>query len=178
MPSPPLRGEAFVRWLEGLKGKESWTPARAALRRSLAFPPGAYPPAFPFLEPVIQMEGWRREAHYLVGGLYAAKDGDHRPGRSLAEAFRELRWARGGRSPDGAVSVEHRFLALLDADSDQLPTRLRSAVTLVEGGIDFAQLLDDLLRWFDPRKRVQIRWARTFYRGTEEPTTQPQENVG
>ncbi|RTI27569.1 type I-E CRISPR-associated protein Cse2/CasB, partial [Thermus scotoductus] len=44
---------------------------------------------------------------------------------------------------------------------------LRQAVGLVEGALDFAQLLEDLLRWFDPKRRVQARWAREFY-GAQE----------
>lgn len=152
------RGERFLEWLERLKAQKAWTPARAALRRSLAFPPGAYPKAMPYVEPFVAEEGWKREAHYLVAALYALKDGAHQEGRTLAQAIRE-------KARDSS-SVEKRFLALLDADRDQVAFRLRQAVGLVEGGIDFVRLLDDLLRWFSPERYVQARWAREFY-GTE-----------
>lgn len=147
-----------MEWLERLKAQKAWTPARAALRRSLAFPPGAYPKAMPYVEPFVAEEGWKREAHYLVAALYALKDGAHQEGRTLAQAIRE-------KARDSS-SVEKRFLALLDADRDQVAFRLRQAVGLVEGGIDFVRLLDDLLRWFSPERYVQARWAREFY-GTE-----------
>lgn len=147
-----------MEWLERLKAQKAWTPARAALRRSLAFPPGAYPKAMPYVEPFVAEEGWKREAHYLVAALYALKDGAHQEGRTLAQAIRE-------KARDSG-SVEKRFLALLDADRDQVAFRLRQAVGLVEGGIDFVRLLDDLLRWFSPERYVQARWAREFY-GTE-----------
>lgn len=151
-------GERFLEWLKRLKAQKAWTPARAALRRSLAFPPGAYPKAMPYVEPFVAEEGWKREAHYLVAALYALKDGAHQEGRTLAQAIRE-------KARDSS-SVEKRFLALLDADRDQVAFRLRQAVGLVEGGIDFVRLLDDLLRWFSPERYVQARWAREFY-GTE-----------
>ena len=154
------QGERFVEWLERLKGQKAWTPARAALRRSLAFPPGAYPKAMPYVEPFVREEGWKREAHYLVAALYALKDGEHQKGRTLARSLRE--------KAQGSDSVEKRFLALLDADRDQIAFRLRQAVGLVEGGLDFAQLLDDLLRWFGPERRVQARWAKEFYGVSEE----------
>jgi len=149
-----------VERLERLKAQKAWTPARAALRRSLAFPPGAYPKAMPYVEPFVREEGWEREAHYLVAALYALKDGEHQNGRTLARALRE--------KAQESDSVEKRFLALLDADRDQIAFRLRQAVGLVEGGLDFAQLLDDLLRWFGPERRVQARWAKEFYGVSEE----------
>jgi len=154
------QGERFVEWLERLKAQKAWTLARAALRRSLAFPPGAYPKAMPYVEPFVREEGWKREAHYLVAALYALKDGEHQKGRTLARALRE--------KAQESDSVEKRFLALLDADRDQIAFRLRQAVGLVEGGLDFAQLLDDLLRWFGPERRVQARWAKEFYGVSEE----------
>lgn len=148
----------FLARLEELKGWKAWTPARAALRRSLAFEPGTYPPAIGVVEPLLpkEEEGWAREAHYLVAALYALKDGAHQEGRTLAQALRE-------RARDSA-SVERRFLTLLDADRDQIAFRLRQNVALVEGGLDFARLLEDLLAWFSPDRRVQARWAREFYR--------------
>ncbi len=149
------QGERFLEWLGRLKRERAWTAARAALRRSLAFDPGAYPPAMPYVEPFVKEEGWKREAYYLVAALYALKDGNHQEGRTLARALREKAQHSG--------SVERRFLALLDADRDQIAFRLRQAVGLVDGELDFAQLLDDLLRWFDPERKVQIRWAKEFY---------------
>lgn len=157
-----MKGAAFLEWLTSLQTGTSWTPARAALRRSLAFPLGAYPPAMPYVEPFVREEGWGREAHYLVAGLFALMDGAHQSGRSFAQAL----WAA-GKERD-SKSVEKRFLALLDADRDQIAFRLRQAVGLVEGGLDFARLLEDLLDWFHPNRRVQARWAREFYGAKEE----------
>ncbi len=153
-----MSGAAFLQQLERLKAAErAWTAARAVLRRSLAFPPGTYPPAMPYVEPFVRGEGWVREAHYLVAALYALKDGEHEEGRTLARALRECMQER------GSASVERRFLALLDADHDQIAFRLRQTMGLVEGGVDFARLLDDLLNWFHPERKVQARWAREFY---------------
>ncbi|MGQ9754250.1 MAG: type I-E CRISPR-associated protein Cse2/CasB [Thermaceae bacterium] len=150
----------FVEYLEGLKRGNRWTPIRAALRRSLAFEPGLYPPAYPYVEPFLPQEagGWKRAAYYLVAGLYALKDGDHQPRRSLAQALAEERRRRDSKS------LELRFLALLDADEDQVAHRLRQAVGLVQGGLDFAELLQDLINWKHPKRQVQARWASEFYR--------------
>jgi CRISPR system Cascade subunit CasB len=64
-------------------------------------------------------------------------------------------------------SVEQRFVALLDADADELVWRLRHLVQLVasEGvSIDWPALLADLLAWQHPERRVQQRWARQYWR--------------
>jgi len=155
--------ERFLEYLEKLRLGETWGRARAVFRRSLAFPPGTYTPSFPFVEPFVgQQEGWTREAFYLTAGLYGLKDGEHQPGRHFARALRETMEVR------KSASIEKRFLALLDADRDQLPTRLRLTLGLIEGGIDFVSLLRDLLAWFDFERDVQVRWAREFYREIKE----------
>ncbi|MCD6640078.1 MAG: type I-E CRISPR-associated protein Cse2/CasB [Nocardioides sp.] len=69
-------------------------------------------------------------------------------------------------------SIEHRFIALLGAEPESLPTLLRQSVSLLAAdgiGCDYVALLDDLARWFDPwnleaRDRLRQRWARDFYR--------------
>jgi CRISPR system Cascade subunit CasB len=61
-------------------------------------------------------------------------------------------------------SMEKRFLALLDADADQLPQRLRRmCMRLREYPVNFASLLDGLLVWNAPGMRTQMIWARDFY---------------
>jgi CRISPR system Cascade subunit CasB len=54
---------------------------------------------------------------------------------------------------------------MLDADSDQLPHRLRQMIALLKKqAIDFDNLLKGLLYWNDDQKRTQNAWARDFYR--------------
>lgn len=140
---------------------EESTRPRAVLRRSLAFPPGTWPESFPYVEPfVATADKWTREAAYLVAGLYAASGVSAGSGNMGAAAFRL-------RVRTESDSVEARFLALLDADEEQLPHRLRQMVTLMSGqdiAPDWAMLFRDLTRWNDPRRRVQENWAREYYR--------------
>lgn len=126
-----MSGAAFLQQLERLKAAErAWTAARAVLRRSLAFLPERIP-GHALRGAFRAGEGWVREAHYLVAALYALKDGEHEEGRTLARALRECMQER------GSASVERRFLALLDADHDQIAFRLRQTMGLVEGGSGF-----------------------------------------
>lgn len=83
--------------------------------------------------------------------------------RTLGKAFSRLRTK--------SVSMEARFVALLNAHPDDMDDHLRHIVRLLESAkppqpLDWFRLLDDLLQWDHPEGRVQLQWARDFYRNT------------
>lgn len=150
----------FIEWLEKLNEKD--TRVRAVLRRSLAFEPGSFVPAFPYVEPFLNEADavWRRKVHYLVAGLWAVHWREGRQGQpvSIGKA------SAAHMAASGSTSTERRFIALLDADSDQLPNRIRQMVALLKDfPIDFNLLLKGLLYWHNEQKRTQGAWARDFY---------------
>jgi CRISPR type I-E-associated protein CasB/Cse2 len=79
---------------------------------------------------------------------------------SLGLAFRRL------RNRGGSDSVERRFTSLLDCHRDDLPERLRGAVTLFrskEIGLDWQLLLVAWRCWESGSRWVQRRWARDYW---------------
>lgn len=157
----------FIEWLEGLNEKD--TRARAVLRRSLAFDPGTYVPVFPYVEPFVGNgdNAQRREALYLVAGLWAVHWREDERGQPMPLG----KACAAHQIASGSTSTERRFIALLDADRDQLPHRLRQMIALLkEQAIDFDALLNGLLYWDDDRKRTQNTWARDFYRNLNHET--------
>jgi CRISPR system Cascade subunit CasB len=151
----------FVAWLEELNKKD--TKVRAVLRRSLAFDPGTYVPAYPYVEPFVKSEdnSFRRTMFYLVAGLWATHWRDGRAGVPIPIGKASAAY----QAASGSTSTERRFINLLDADADQLPHRLRQMIALLkEQSIDFDALLKGLLYWNDDQKRTQNAWARDFYR--------------
>lgn len=157
----------FIEWLEGLNEKD--TKVRAVLRRSLAFDPGKYIPAYPYVEPFLKGEEnfWRKDMFYLVAGLWASHWRVGRVGVPMTFGKACAAYYEGRKSP----STERRFITLLDSDSDQLPHRLRQMVALLkEQFIDFDDLLNKLLYWNDDQKRTQNIWARDFYRNLSHET--------
>lgn len=163
----------LIAWLEKLN--ESDSKVRAILRRSLAFDPSQYVPAFPYIEPFLQGEQsrWRRDTHYLVAALWAAHWREGRTGTAHTLA----RACAAHQLDSGSASTERRFISLLDADREQLPHRLRQMASLLgEQPIDFEVLLNDLLYWNSESKRTQNGWARDFYR-TLSPSTQTQSDI-
>ncbi len=165
----------FIAWLEDLNEKDS--KVRAVLRRSLAFEPGQYVPAYPYVEPFVKNEGnsWRREMHYLVAGLWAAhfREGHATVKMAIGNACHALYLSK-----DKSPSIERRFITLLDSDQDQLPHRMRQMLALLkEYPIDFNTLLAGLQYWNDDRKPTQNAWARAFYKNLQDDTETEPESV-
>jgi CRISPR system Cascade subunit CasB len=148
--------DRFTQYVDQLE-----SAAKAALRRSLAFDPGAWPGAFAYVEPwVINSGSWERKVTYLVAGLQVLSRAQSADG-DLGSAAAALR-----KSTDSA-SVEQRFLALLDSDADELPHRLRQMVTLMSSANiapDWGTLRKDLRWWRTDDRTVQQRWAKSYYR--------------
>jgi CRISPR system Cascade subunit CasB len=136
----------------------------AVLRRSSSYQPGRYPPAFPHIEPFLHGMGeWQRQVTYLTAACWAqGARRDRGQAMDLPEAARTLRH----HQAMGSKSIEQRFTALLDADSDELQWRLRHLTTQLTAAaitIDWPALLKDLWAWNSKTRHVQIRWARQFW---------------
>ena len=100
----------------------------------------------------------QEDIYFLVATLYPlaknAQTGDL--GASLHQAH-QVRNTKG---------LDRRVEILLDADKTQLPFRLRQAIHFLkscEVSVNFPRLLDDLLWWDHPERRVQRRWARSYF---------------
>ncbi|MEM8558827.1 MAG: type I-E CRISPR-associated protein Cse2/CasB [Bacteroidota bacterium] len=110
-----------------------------------------------------------RETYLLVAALYA-----------IHAAKSEAPWYGGyvgtedgfgvscGKLRGNSGSMDLRFSALLDARREDLPYRLRQAISLLAAsgndiGVRYDRLLDDLLSWDAPRRPVQRRWAADYW---------------
>lgn len=189
------REASFIRYLR----QKSQPADLARLRRGLADAGQQVVPVVEGFLGRIQNEReyrWERVCYYLVAGLWAstvssselkenrpqAEEEEEPPPsekqpveagyrRTLGYAIAQLYLAR-GQSP----SIEGRFVALLDANEEELPYRLRQMVRLLktEEGIriHWAELLRDLLAWNREHKPVQQKWARAFYRTVSKETAE------
>ena len=153
--------EEFIGQLEKLVEQED-RAALARLRHSLAFEPGEYVHAFPLVERfTIGLGGERRKLYFLVAGLFAT----HPESNSGIENFgRTLRLLY--EAQDQSPSIEKRFLALLEADDDQLPEHLRHLTNLLKGkgfAVNWQMLLQDLIKRQYDQDQTKKRWAQGFY---------------
>ncbi len=160
----------------------------AELRRSLAFEAGTHAPAFRIVENFAMHTSSRFESdmYYLVAGLFALverpnpdKPVPYLEPRNLGLSVAELFVAR-----QKSKSIEDRFIALLDADIDQVQYRLRQMIALLKDTalIDWVELLKDLKYWNAESKTTQRKWAKSFYRhintatDTSQTPATPKEN--
>jgi CRISPR system Cascade subunit CasB len=63
-------------------------------------------------------------------------------------------------------SVQKRFIALVDSSREDLPGRLRQAVSLLKAkdvALGWAELLTHLRNWGHESRWVQWRWSRDFW---------------
>lgn len=179
IPQGPGIAQDFVRHLTALAERDRG--ALAALRRSLSFEPGGYPPCYPIVErfvgPERHADDAYRKALYLVAGLFSLHPVED-ANSTFASAFGRLKRER------ESDSIEKRFIALLASDPDSLPTHLRHAVSLLAAdgiAFDYALLLSDVARWlpshaYEARDKLRQRWARDFYRALT-PNGGSQSNI-
>lgn len=155
--------EEFIGQLQKLVEAED-RAALARLRHSLAFEPGEYVHAFPLVERfTINLGAERRKLYFLVAGLFATHpETSHDPKENIGRTLKRLYVAQ-----DESPSIEKRFLALLEADDDQLPEHLRHLVHLLRSkgfAVNWEKLLQDLIsRQYDEDK-TKKEWAQGFYR--------------
>ena len=145
------------------------SPKRAALahlRRGLAGP----------LDYTLGRVGWlfRRVPDFalddaiLAAGLFAWVKGDCRQAEKVnfGAAF------GAGLTLDEKQQREKRFIDLLDTDADELPYKLRQAVTLIarDVGLDWVLFIRHLGYWGHPDRWVQKELARGFWAALETET--------
>lgn len=153
----------------------------ARLRRGLGKPAGSVPELWPLtLGLVPESLNWDRDepsraehAAHAAMTLYALHQQSsarpvHQPGWSFGHAVGALRGSE--RWSDEAVA--RRFMAVATAESiDGILTHVRGLVTqlrVVEQGLDYACLADDVLGLLTPGRAqpIRIKWGRDFYRNT------------
>jgi CRISPR system Cascade subunit CasB len=166
MPRSPSLASEFVEHLRRLNDEDR--AAMACLRRSLSRSPGAYAPAYPYVEPFVgpgdSGDSARRTALYVTAGLFAMHP-EHKEGVHYAEALAEL------MNKQNSKSIEKRFVALLESHPEDLHAHLRHATSLLASHhmrFDYTELCQDLMRWYDVRNLrrsdwVKQKWARKFY---------------
>jgi CRISPR system Cascade subunit CasB len=151
--------KSFIGYLLNLakEGQEE-RGALADLRSGLGKEPGemarVHKHVVPYLPGMNLDERW----YYVTATLFGLFP-KHLSGRSFGAAFRPLK----GKSD----SMEARFVALLNAHTDDLDDHLRHAVSLLKSNeepLDWFRLLEDLLQWDHPEGHVQLKWARDFYK--------------
>jgi len=132
--------------------------ALADLRSGLGKKPGEMARVHKHVAPYLPEESYNDRWYYLTATLFGAFP-QHQKGRSLGAAFHPLKHK--------SESMGARFVALLNAHSDDLDDHLRHAVSLLKANeqpFDWFGLFENILQWDHQDGHVQLRWARDFYK--------------
>jgi CRISPR system Cascade subunit CasB len=159
--------DEFVGKLEALSQRDAVRADLARLRRcagrSLAECPEVFQLFYRLLPYPVRGDDREEERYFLVATLFALD-----PKSSGACDFAASMGAVAGSRGGGREGVDRRMAVLLDAPADDLAFRLRQVVALAASadmGINWRSLLSDLLWWDHPARRVQRRWARSYFGG-------------
>ncbi len=173
-------------------GGEINRAALARLRRTLGKSIDEATEAYPYVVRwADDASGWREECYYLVAALFAfypqqswhhaaeLRARERNFGASFLRLEEEMR--AGDSSAEAGTTrlqnLERRFSSLLVSRREDLPERLRYAVSLLKAHdipIDWVQLLRDLWRWKrgedapaswrEHSSTTQRDWAKSFWR--------------
>jgi CRISPR system Cascade subunit CasB len=168
------RAERFIEALVELYEQED-RAALAALRRGLGRAPGETMEMHPYVAPFTQgLSRKQEDAYYLIAalfGLYPRESWTRSEGRLSTNLGASLRWFANASS---SASVERRFVALLNAHTDDLSEHLRQTISLLKSQdipVDWRQLLRDVINWDDDDRFVQRNWSRAFWGAGEQESS-------
>lgn len=168
--------EEFVGRLEALGGRDAARADLARLRRCAGRPIAECPEVFQLfyrlLPYPIRGDVQREERYFLVATLFALN-----PRSSGARDFGATMGVVAGSRGAGREGIDRRMAVLLDAPLNDLPFRFRQVVALAASadvGINWRSLLGDLLWWDHPARRVQRRWARSYFGGIAPVASGPE----
>ncbi len=173
MTEMDVRIEEFINYLKTLarEGKED-RGALADLRSGLRVGPGQAPRMYQHVVPRLgERENRGDRWFYVVGAMFGANP-KYVQGNTMGKCFRVL-------TNKGSESIEKRFVALLGAHSDDVHAHLFHATGLMKSkdlGLDYYRLLRDLISWDSPDRHVQNRWARDYYRKSDNKKEEGDDN--
>jgi len=140
--------------------------ATAAYRHVLAFvPEGDGPRQRADVQRYLQIAGLFgvHPHHHGPAGTGGESAAAYAPRRNMGHVMAEV---SGGKDDN---ATERRFLRMLESHEEELPTHLRHAISMAAGaqggtvGVDYVQLYWDLRYWTSDDRKVQLRWARSYY---------------
>lgn len=155
MSKPSPTESKFIEFLYKFERGEDRGPL-AKLRRCLGREDTPTPEALRLLGPFLSERTHDVHNYFIVAALFASHSQLGGKG-NFGKSFRDV---------GDHDSAQKRFMALLDSDREDLPHRLRQAVSLAKSKnvpLDWLQLLADLGHWDHPKRFVQFDWAKGYW---------------
>ncbi len=147
----------FIKKLQKIASSDHYDAgALANLRRGLNDPTAAYRYVLPYLNE--EEQKFNLDIYCLIGCLFAL----HQKSAQVGNIGDHMKKAAG----ENVEATERRFTDLLRAHKEDLPDKLRQAISFLKSkdvSINWEQLRKDLLNWDHEDGFVQKNWARGFW---------------
>ena len=156
----PKKEDRLIRYLKNLEKPPKDSAALANLRRGLGKPPKTAMEMFPYLGQFLSHETKHNyeNAVFIVAALFAYYPDAPPNVGNLGASLRQLK--------GDSDSIEKRFVALLNAEAEDLPYYLRQIIGLLrakEIAVNWEQLFKDVQNWNSDKRFVQRNWAERFW---------------
>lgn len=164
----------LIGYLRGLANKQD-RAALAHLRRGLGRKPGDAMEMYPWVGKFAGEETGRahERAVFLTSALFAYYPDAPQNAGDLGSSVKQI--------AEKSDSIERRFVALLDADAEDLHYYLRQMIGLLKANsvpVNWEQLFRDIRNWSHDDRFVQRKWARSFWGSKETKEGNNAETTG
>lgn len=154
--------DRLIKYLRSLNMPPQNRAALANLRRGLGKPPKTVMEMYPYLGQFLSHEPKPRyeTAVFIVAALFAYYPDAPGNAGNLGDSIRRM------KDDSDSKSIEKRFVALLNAEAEDLPYYLRQIIGLLKSkeiAVNWNQLFRDVKNWDDDKRYVQNAWARSFW---------------
>ena len=154
------KDDRLIRYLRGLNKPPQNRAALANLRRGLGKPPKSVMEMYPYLGQFLYNDSKHNyeTAVFIVAALFAYYPDAPGNAGNLGDSIRRMK--------DDSDSIEKRFVALLNAEAEDLPYYLRQIIGLLKSkeiAVNWNQLFRDIKNWNSDKRYVQTAWARSFW---------------
>lgn len=163
--APTAEDIPLIGYLRGLATRQD-RAALAHLRRGLNSKPGESIEMFPYVGRFVseKTNAGHDRAVFLTSALFADYSDAAQNVGDLGRSVRQL------SSETGSDSIERRFVALLDAEPDDLHYYLRQMISLLKANsvaVNWTELFKDIRAWGSESRYAQKKWARSFWGSAE-----------
>lgn len=169
--------ESFIVFLERVLKRDDRT-VLAHLRRGLGKEPGTALEMFPYVARFAQ-NSYRGDenAVFIIASLfglyptYSWKPTEQIKYNNLGKSMSFLK--------DESGSIERRFVALLNAELEDLPNHLRQIISLLKSKdtpVNWHELLLGVKQWNRSDRKIQREWAKAFWGNTKINDEKGEEN--
>ena len=166
--------DRLITYLKDLAKPPKNNAALASLRRGLGKKPKTVMEMFPYLGQFLSRDPNYETAVFIIAALFAYYDDAPSNIGNLGASLQKIK--------DESGTIEKRFVALLNADEEELPHHLRQIIGILKSksiALNWEQLFFDVRNWKNEKLKdsVQYFWAKEYWKDNYKEKNQDTQNT-